>query len=392
MITRTALALSLVAFMLCAGLAPGMTENTTSSAGKSCLVYVGAYTGPNKSKGIHLLNLDMETGACTRVGLAAEASNPSFLAVHPDKRHLYSVNESDPGVAWKGGAVSAFSIATDTGLLTRINQQPSGGNGPCHLAIDPSGRCVVTANYGSGSAAALRIMEDGALTAPVSVMQHHGHSVDPKRQAGPHAHSATVSPDGRFVLIADLGLDRIMIYRLDAAQGTLTPNDPPAGVAPPGAGPRHCVFHPGGRFVYVVNEMGSSVTLFAWNAEKGAMRELQTVSTLPAGLAVANNTGAEIQAHPNGRFLYASNRGHDSIAIFTIDPATGMLTPAGHEPTGGKTPRGFTVDPTGKFLVAANQNSDNVVVFRIDADSGALKRVSSVEGIGAPVCAKFLMR
>ena len=261
-----------------------------------------------------------------------------------------------------------------TGQLTFLNRQSSEGAGPCHLSVDRTGRVVLVANYASGSAAVLPVGGDGRLGEASEKVQHQGSSVNPQRQEGPHAHSITPSADNRFALVADLGLDRIMVYRLDSSAGRLTPNDPPWAAVNPGAGPRHLAFHPTLPLVYVVNELGNTVTAFAWEARRGALQEAQTISTLPPDFR-DTSYGADVHVAPSGRFLYASNRGHDSIAIFSIDRATGLLSAVAHQPTLGKWPRNFVIDPTGNWLLAANQESDSVVVFRIEAETGRLSSV-----------------
>ncbi len=350
-------------------------------------VYVGTYTS-GKSQGIYLLDLDLASGTLHPRGVAAEVGNPSFLAIAPNHRFLYSVNEGGAG-GIKGGAVSAFAIDAATGHLTLLDQQSSGGEGPCHLSVDKTGKCVLVANYGSGSIAALPIHADGRLAPASATVQHHGSSADPSRQEGPHAHSINVDAADRFAFAADLGLDKILVYRFDAAQGTLVPNDPPAAVVAPKSGPRHFAFHPNGRSAYVINEIASTVTAFRYDPEKGTLALLQSLSTLPEGFT-GNNSTAEIQVHPSGKFLYGSNRGHDSIAIFQINPESGRLTPAGHQATGGKTPRNFGIDPTGTFLIAANQDSDNLVVFRIDPETGRLTPTGHTATVPMPVCVLFL--
>lgn len=355
------------------------------------MVYVGTYTQGGKSKGIYLLEMDPETGKLTPKGAVAEVANPSFLAIHPNRRYLYAVGEISDFAGKKSGAVNAFSIDSGTGVLTLLNQQPSVGAGPCHLIVDRSGKNVLVANYGGGSVAALPLAADGRLGEASAFIQHEGKSVNPRRQEGPHAHSINVDRANRFAFAADLGLDKVLIYRLDSSKGTLSPNDPPAGVVPPGSGPRHFAFHPNGRYAYVINEISSTVTGFAFDSKSGALNPLQTLSTLPAEYRGGGGT-AEVQVHPSGKFLYGSNRGHDSIAIFAINAGTGMLSPAGHQLTGGKTPRNFGIDPTGAFLLAANQNSDTIVVFRIDAQTGALSPAGHQVEVPSPVCVKFLAR
>jgi 6-phosphogluconolactonase len=259
------------------------------------------------------------------------------------------------------------------------------------VIVDRQGRNVLVANYGGGSVAVLPIGADGRLQAPSSVVQHTGSSVDPNRQKEPHAHSINVDADNRFAYAADLGLDKILIYRFDVAKGTLTPNDPPFAQVEPGSGPRHFAFHPQGRFAYVINEMRCTVTAFAHDAARGGLSAIQTISTLPQGQSVQKGfSTAEVQVHPSGRFLYGSNRGHDTIAVFAIDEKTGRLTPVHHEPTQGSTPRNFGIDPAGRFLLAANQRSDTVVVFRIDAATGRLAPAGHRIEVGAPVCVKFV--
>ncbi len=352
--------------------------------------YVGTYTGKT-SKGIYLCELDTLTGKLESKGLAAEAVNPTFLAVHPNRKFLYAVSEvSDLGDRGgkKTGAVAAFAIDPHSGKLTELNREPSGGAGPCHLVVDGGGHNVLVANYSGGSVAVLPIQPDGKLKPPSSVRQHEGKSVNPRRQEAPHAHSINLDPLAKFAFAADLGLDQVLIYKFDAEKGTLSPHATPFAPVAPGAGPRHFAFHPTGRWAYVINEMLCTMTAFEYDAEKGTLKEMQTITTLPHEVKEGYST-AEVVAHPSGRFLYGSNRGHDSIAIFRVDARTGRLTAAGHEPTQGKTPRNFNVDPTGRFLLAANQNSNTIAVFRIDADTGTLRPTGQLVEVPAPVCIRF---
>ena len=360
----------------------------TLPADGTMLVYIGTYTGA-KSKGIYVSRFDPATGRLTAPELAVATASPSFLALHPSRRFLYAVGET---AIWHGkrvGAVSAFSMDAKTGQLTLLNRQSSGGAGPCHLAVDRSGKCLLVANYGNGSIAALPIQADGALAEPGTVIQHQGSSVNPARQAGPHAHFITTDPANRFALACDLGLDQVLVYRLDPAKAALVANDPPFASVKPGSGPRHLAFHPSGRFVFLINEMSSTLTAFAYDAKRGALKELQTVSTLPEKFA-GNRSGAEVQVHPSGKFVYGSNRGHDSIAVFGFDPKSGQLTCLEHQPTQGKTPRHFALDPTGQWLLAENQDSDSIVVFRVDAKTGRLSPTGQTVSVGAPACAVFV--
>jgi 6-phosphogluconolactonase len=352
-------------------------------------VYFGTYTGA-KSKGIYVSRFDSVTGRLSAAELAAETRSPSFLAVPPGGRFLYAVGEATTLEGKRSGGVSAFALDPRTGKLSFLNQQPSGGLGPCHLDADRSGRCLLVANYGSGSVASLPIRKDGSLGEPASTIQHVGSSVNPQRQAGPHAHFITPDPANRFALCCDLGLDQVLVYRLDAKRATLTPNDPPFAAVKAGAGPRHLAFRPDGRFVFVVNELASSLTAFAYDARRGVLREVETVSTLPAGIVVTDNSCAEVQMHPNGRFVYASNRGHDSIAVFSVDAKSGRLARVEVAPTLGQTPRHFALDPSGQWLLAENQASDSVVVFRVDAASGKLVPTGEEVAVPAPVCAVFV--
>jgi len=353
------------------------------------LVYFGTYTSA-KSHGIYVSRFASGTGRLSAAELAAETPHPSFLAVHPSRRFLYAVGEIAGREGRRAGGVNAFALDRRTGRLAALNQQPSGGLGPCHVEVDKTGRCLLVANYGSGSVAALPIGKDGRLGAPVCTRQHTGSSVHPQRQAGPHAHCVNVNPANRFALVCDLGLDRVLVYRLDPKHGTLLPNDPPSAAVRPGAGPRHLAFRRDGRFVFVVNELASTLSAFAFDPRRGALAEVETVSTLPAGFAGTNNTCAEVAVHPNGRFVYASNRGHDSIVTFAVDPASGRLGYVAHQATGGRTPRHFALDPTGKWLLAENQASDSVVVFRLDTKSGRLLPTGQAVSVPSPVCAVFV--
>jgi 6-phosphogluconolactonase len=353
-------------------------------------VYVGTYTG-KESKGIYQFDFDAATGKASKPVLAGEVTNPSFLALHPSGKFMYSVGElagTEKGQP-KIGAVNALAVDPATGKLTLLNQESAKGAGPCFVSLDEAGKFAFVASYGSGEIAALPIGDDGRLKPASAHVKHEGKSVNTARQDKPHAHSIKLDPSGRYALAADLGTDRIYVYKFNDKDGSLTPNDPPAGIANPGGGPRHFAFHPSGKFVYVINEMGMTVTAYSWDPKTGEMQPLDTVSTLPPGVSGSHLSTAEVVVHPSGKFLYGSNRGHDSIAIFSIDPATGKLTPQGQVPTGGRTPRNFNVDPTGKWLLAANQGSGTIHVFRIDEETGKLTPNGEVIEVPTPVCVKF---
>ncbi len=354
------------------------------------LVYVGTYTG-GESKGIYVCRMDPATGMVALTGQVAETKSPSFLAIHPSKRFLYAVSEIDRLGDRPSGGVSAFTIHPDTGALTFLNQQASHGTHPCHLVVDATGKVVLVANYSSGSLAALPIEKDGRLAEASDVVQHEGAGANPSRQKGPHAHSITLDAANRFAFAADLGIDKVMIYRLDLTRGKLVPNDPPFAKVTPGAGPRHFAFHPSAKYAYLINELDSTMTAFAYDASKGALTEIETASTLPEGWQ-GTNYCADVHVHPDGQFLYGSNRGHDSIVIYRIDQTTGRLACQGHEPTRGKAPRNFAIDPTGTFLLAANQDTGNIVTFRIDPQTGLLRSTGHQLKLPKPVCIQFLPR
>jgi len=357
----------------------------------SYLVYVGTYTEDgSKSKGIYAYRYDADTAAIMPIGLAAETVNPSFLAVHPNQRFLYAVNEVGKYKGEKSGAVSAFAMDRTSGKLTLLNQVASKGADPCYITVDKTGKYVLVANYTGGSVAVFPVLEDGRLGEASAFVPHTGRGANPERQEGPHAHSIDLSPDNRFAIVDDLGLDETLVYKFDSAKGSLTLNDPPFAKADPGAGPRHFAFAPDGKFGYVINEMGSSVTAFSFDGAAGALRALQTVSTLPKGFT-GHNDDAEIEVHPSGRFLYASNRGHDSIAVFAIDTNKGTLTLIEDVSTKGQTPRSFEIDPTGSLLFVENEKSNNIVIFRIDPKTGRLAPAGKVLEVIEPVCVKFVV-
>ncbi|KAF0245716.1 MAG: 3-carboxymuconate [Planctomycetota bacterium] len=376
--------LACVSIAALAALAPARAEEPVH-AGKVA-VYVGTFTGPG-SEGIYRFELDLSTGAASAPVVAAKVTNPSFLAIHPNGKFLYSVGEIG-GKGKKSGAVTAFAIGAE-GNLTQLNEQSSEGAGPCHLVVDKAGKNVLVANYGGGSIACLPIQPDGSLAPASSAIKHAGSSVDTGRQSAPHAHSINLDAGNRFAFAADLGLDKVLIYKFDAAKGLLTPNDPPAGVVAPGSGPRHFAFHPSGKFAYVINEMAMTITAFAYDAAKGSLAEIHSITTLPVEKERGHST-AEIVCSPDGKFVYGSNRGHDTIAIFAADAATGKLTAVGHEPTQGKTPRNFAIDPNGALLLAANQGSGTILIFKRDAATGKLTATGNVVQVGSPVCVRFL--
>ncbi len=341
-------------------------------------VYFGTYTGTG-SKGIYRSALDGDSGHLSAPQLVAEAENPSFLALSPNGRFLYAALEAG------GGAVGAWAISGH-GDLTALNQQPSGGAGACHVSVDATGKNVLVANYGSGSIACFPLRDDGLLGERSALIQHTGSGPNAQRQEKPHAHSIYADPANAFVYACDLGTDEVKIYRFDAAAGTLTPNDPPAGRVPPGAGPRHFALHPRG-FAYANNEMGLSVTAFAHDAASGALTEIQTVPTLPEGSTQDGASTAEMFIHPTGRWLYVSNRGHDTIAVYEIG-GDGKLTPVEHAPT-PREPRGFHISPDGRWLVVGGQKDDTVAVFRMDATTGKLRATGQTVEVAAPVCVLF---
>ena len=352
-------------------------------------VFVGTYTGGDSiSKGVYSCEFDAETGKLSEPVLAAELINPSFLAIHPSGKYLYAVNEVSEGPGRGNGAVTALTINAD-GTLTKINHQASEGGAPCHCNVDSTGTNLLIANYGGGNVAVYPISEDGSLK-PVSCnIQHEGSSVDKSRQGAPHAHSINISSDNKFAYAADLGLDKIMIYKLDAEAHTLTPASQPAALVTPGGGPRHFAIHPSSKFAYTNNEITMVVTGFSRNPEDGSLKAIQEISTIPAGFDGRKST-AECLVHPSGKFLYVSNRGHETITAFTIDQETGLLTYVENEPTGGKEPRNFFIDPSGKWLLAENQNSDTVYVFSIDQQTGALKPTGDFVTVGRPVCIRMV--
>jgi 6-phosphogluconolactonase len=355
--------------------------------GVQYLVYVGTYTGA-KSKGVYVYRMDAATGNMTPLGLAGETVSPSFLAIHPNERLLYAVNEVAESDGKKGGAVNSFSIDQATGKLTFINQQPSEGIAPCHLVVDKAGAVVLLANYG-GSIAALPIQTNGELRQASSVLEHKGSGTNPVRQEGPHPHGIYLDPANKFAFVPDLGVDKVLIYRFDSSKAALLPNNPPSVSVNAGDGPRHFAFHPGGRYAYIISELHSTVTAFKYESRNGALKEIQTVTTLPNDFK-GESTTAEIAVHPSGKFLYGSNRGHDSIAVFSINSHSGKLTALQHQSTLGKIPRHFGIDPAGKFLVAANQESDNLAVFRIDPRTGRLSPTGTVVNAPSPVCVVFV--
>jgi 6-phosphogluconolactonase len=351
----------------------------------SYLAFVGTYTNKTESKGIYAFQFEVATGKLSEKGLAAESTDPSWVVVHPSGRYAYAANE-----AGKASTITAFSVDAKSAKFTLLNQVPAQGEDPCHLSFDKTGKYLFVANYSSGTVAVFPIQADGKLGEHTAVVKNAG-EVGPnkERQEGPHAHWVEATPNNRFVLVADLGLDRVLIYQFDATKGTLAPSDPPAVRLVAGAGPRHVALSPNGKFLYVVSELNSTVTAYSFDVNTGVSRESQVVSTLPGDFHGRNDT-AEIAVHPTGKWLFASNRGHDSIAVFSIERADGKLHLAGTFPTGGKEPRHFAVDPSGHFLLAENQNTNNITVFRIDYATGALTHVAGVDGIPSPVCVAFL--
>ena len=349
------------------------------------LVYIGTYAKADEP-GIHVYRLDMSSGALSSVSSIDGIDAPSFVAIAPDHRHLYAIGETSEVNGTPGGAVAAFSIDPQTGALAHINTQSSIGGGPCHIDIDPTGRYAFVANYGGGSVAVLPINADGSLGEATDFVQHEGSSVDPARQKEPHAHSFFVAPNGKYALAPDLGLDKIMVYAIDHDSGKLTAQEP--GRVEPGQGPRHLAYHPGNGRLYVINEMGNTITAFDFDQDSGVMTRGQTISTLPDGYAETSHT-ADIHVHPNGKFVYGSNRGHDSIAVYAVLD-NGDLETIEIVPTGGQGPRNFGLDPTGAYLIVGGGGSNDIITFSVDSDSGKLTPTGHRVEVPSPVCHKFV--
>ena len=359
-----------------------MTRSSTTY-----LLYVGTRT-TGDSKGIYLCSYDAKSGELKSLGLAAETPNPTFLAVDQSERILYSVNEVSEYKGGATGAITAFAINRATGRLSEINQIASRGADPCYLSLDKTGKYALVANYTGGSVAAFPVRSDGGLADATAFIQHSGVGKNLERQEGPHPHWIETTPDNSFALIADLGLDKIFVYHFDPSRGSLAPNKPPLVELEAGAGPRHVAFHPNKKLLYVLNELASTVTVISFDSSSGSLLTLQTISSLPTGFS-GTNDAAEIHIHPNGNVLFASNRGYNSIAVFSVVP-TGNLTLIDHVPTQGRTPRNFELDPTGSRLLVANQDSNNIVVLEIDVETGGLTATGQQLSFPCPVSLRFV--
>ena len=359
---------------------PTMRDETKA---KGDLLYVGTYTESTKSEGLYLVRMDRRSGELLQVDAVNAGANPSFLSIHPNGRVLYAVNELE-----QTGAVSAFAIETGTGALTRLNEQPSGGGAPCFVSVDKSGRVLLVANYAGGSVALLPIQPDGALAPAAQVVQHQGKGPNAERQEGPHAHCILPDSCNRFVLEADLGVDRVFVYRVNFDDGTLHHIERGDAVMRPGAGPRHIAFHPTLPLVFVANELDSTVATLRFDAEHGALSPQGTLSTVPAGWS-GTNYPADIHVAANGRTLYVSNRGHNSIAVFSVAETTGALALEQLVSTEGDWPRNFSLDPTERWLLVANQRSDSVIVFAREQKNGRLTPTRQRLTLPSPVCLRF---
>ncbi|MCF6310889.1 MAG: lactonase family protein [Verrucomicrobiales bacterium] len=350
-------------------------------------VYFG--TAGGDAKGIYVASFDSDSGKLSEAKLAIEANRPGFLAIHPNQKNLYAIAAAIPEhEAKETGGLSAYSIDTKTGELMLINQQPSGGRGPCHVSLDHQGRVALVANYSGGSVSSMAIDQDGSLKKPASFFQHQGSSVNKKRQKAPHAHSANPGPNDQYAFVADLGIDKVMIYKLDPATAKMEKHG--AGIVPPGSGPRHFAFHPNGKWAYTNGEMTMTVTGFNFDAKQGTLTAMQTIGTVPEGIDFTGLSTAEVQVHKNGKFLYVSNRGHDTITVFSIDPKNGKLTFVEREGIQGETPRNFGIDNTGNYLLAAGQKSHTIAVFKIDQKTGELEFTNNKIEVPTPICVKFL--
>lgn len=362
--------------------------STARQKTQEMLLYIGTYTS-GKSEGIYIYRMNMATGELKHSGTAKGIVNPSFLAIDSRRRYLYAVNEVDEFGGKPSGAISSFAIDGRSGGLKFLNQQPSLGAAPCHVTVSANDRFVLVANYNGGNVSVFPVQPDGELAPASDLEQHKGSSVNPERQQGPHAHCIILDRANKFAFAVDLGLDKIMIYRFDSKAGKLAAHETPWVSLKPGAGPRHFTFHPNGRHAYVINELDSTITAYTYDKQRAVLAAMQTMSTLPSGFS-GHNDCADIHVSPSGKFLYGSNRGHDSIVVFAIDAPTGKLSYVEHVSTQGKTPRNFTLDPTGTFLLAANQESDTIVTFRINLATGKLTPTGHIADVPSPVCLKLI--
>ena len=369
---------------------PILAMSATRDAAKGeYLLFVGTYTA-NESKGIYVYRFVPASNKLTPQGLVAETANPSFLTIDATGRFLYAVNELEKYKGESSGSVSAFVIDRKRAKLSLLNEVSSRGTDPCYVSMDQSGKYVLVANYGSGSVAVFPVLKDGSLGKVTSFVQHTGSGPDRERQEGPHAHWIGVAPDNRFAMAVDLGIDQVLVYRFSEKTGTLSPNHPASVAMEPGSGPRHLDFHPNGKFVYVLSELQSRINVFSYDSRQGTLQPLQHIATVPKEFSGINYP-AEIRVHPNGKFLFASNRGHDSIVVFSVDQEKGTLSLVGHFSTQGKKPRNFEIDPSGANLFVANQESGNVVIFNIEQTTGKLTPTGQVLHIDSPVCLKFMV-
>lgn len=359
---------------------------------KNLFVYIGTYTLNSDSEGIYVYQFDLSNGSLTRVGLTSGIDNPSFLTITTDGQYLYAVNEVAEVDGVLGGSVSGYAINNQTGALTYLNSQSTHGEYPCHVSMDQSEQYLVVSNYMGGNIAMLPIKKDGTIGFATDVVQHEGFSkVNPERQEAPHAHSATITPDNKFALVADLGKDMLISYKLDLKKGKLLSYEKKQIYEAPGDGPRHMDFHPNGRFVFLLNELGNTINSYRYESEKGTLKLVDTIYSLPDDFN-GDSIAADIHVHPNGKFLYASNRGHDSLIICKINEGDGTLKYIAHQSSLGQHPRNFSIDPTGNYLLVANKDSNNIVIFSINQDSGLLTSMSEVIELPQPVCIHFLER
>jgi 6-phosphogluconolactonase len=349
------------------------------AAAADLTVYFGTHTAA-PGKGFSVSHFNTESGALSKPEFLLETPAPAYYIIAPGGHRLYSCNSN--------GFISSYSIDADA-KLQLINQVSSGGGDPSYISLDKTGHFIFVANYATGNFGVWALKPDGSIGDRTAFIQHTGSSVNPQRQSHAYAHSVIVDPTNRFVLVADLGLDKLFVYKFNVKDGTLTPNDPPFAQSPPGSGARHVVFHPNGRWVYLINEMGSTIIQFDWDTKRGALTERQIISTLPKDFQGTSAT-AEVRVHPSGKFLYASNRGHDSIAAFSIDAKTGRLALLQHIPSGGKTPRNFDFDPAARWLLATNHGSNTAMVFRIDPQTGMLTATGEPLSVPSPYCPRFL--